>query len=219
MVPIPTAAPLGQTRWMSTADSPEATIRALGVRGEGAATPRERLLGQAFVLFYAEGIRAVGIDLIIARADVAKATFYRHFPSKLLLVVAYLDRRQDAWMTWLQGAVAARAQAPAEQLLAIFDALAELFADRAFNGCPLVNAVAELGTVSPEVMDRATFHRAELHRYVAGLARATGVRSPSELAERWVLLIDGAYVGAQRTMDADVAHRARAAAEVLLADG
>jgi AcrR family transcriptional regulator len=201
---------------MSTADCHETQIQALG-RPAGQVSPRERLLGEASKLFYARGIRAVGIDLIIDRANVAKATFYRHFPSKVQLVVAYLDRRQDAWLTWFTAEVTARAATPAEQLLVIFELLAEAFAEPAFNGCALINAVVELGKESPEVVERAALHRAKLHSYISRVAKEADVRDPSDLANRWMLLIDGAYIGAQRGGGANAAHQARAAAEVLLA--
>ena len=53
---------------------------------------RERILDTAFRLFYARGLRAVGVDTIIAESGVAKATFYRHFPAKDDLILAYLDK-------------------------------------------------------------------------------------------------------------------------------
>src|SRR5438270_362904 len=68
---------------MGVATGPEARIRALGhSHGEPVRGPRERVLAEAFVLFYANGIRAVGVDLLVARSGVAKASFYRHFPSE-----------------------------------------------------------------------------------------------------------------------------------------
>jgi len=72
-------------------------------RGEA----RERILDTAFRLFYAHGVRGVGVDTIIAASGVAKATFYRHFPSKDDLAVAYLDRVDDRWRGQLQAAAAA----------------------------------------------------------------------------------------------------------------
>lgn len=120
-------------------------------------------------------------------------------------------------MTWFTGEVTARAETPAERLLVMFDVLAEAFEEPAFNGCALINAVVELGKVSPEVVDRATLHRAKLHSYIDCLASEAGVREPSEVANRWILLIDGAYIGAQRGGGANAAHQARSAAESLLA--
>lgn len=178
---------------------------------------RERLLSEAVDLFYSRGVRAVGIDLIIARAQVAKATFYRHFPSKHRLVLAYLDRYQYAWLRWLTESIAARARTPGAQLIAIFDTIGEQFDDPAFQGSPLVNVVAELGSEFPDVVERSSFHWAELHRYITQLATAAEVRRPSRLADQWLLLIEGAYVEAHRSRRSDVAWRAQEIALVLLA--
>ncbi|HEV7824519.1 MAG TPA: TetR/AcrR family transcriptional regulator [Mycobacteriales bacterium] len=196
---------------MSTSEGPEARLRALAQSPEPSA--RERILTESFVLFYTDGIRAVGVDLLIARSDVAKATFYRHFASKSDLVVAYLDRRRRAMLDWLAEEVAVR---PGPPLLAVFDALGELFADPAFRGCPVHNAVVEAGTDSAAVRERAVTHAAELSRYIAGLATASGLDA-GDLAPRWVLLIDGAFVGAQRGEGREAAAVARRAAELLLA--
>jgi AcrR family transcriptional regulator len=198
---------------MSTSEGPEATLRALGQ--SQAPSARERIVAEAFVLFYTDGIRAVGVDLLIARSGVAKATFYRHFASKSDLVVAYLDRRRQALLTWLAADVAAR---PEPSLLAVFDALGELFSDPAFRGCAVHNAVVEAGPESPVVLERAAAHAAELTAYVAGLAVSAGLTAQAdELAAQWVLLIDGAFVGAQRGEGRAAAVRARRTAEQTLA--
>jgi AcrR family transcriptional regulator len=199
---------------MSTNESPEARMRAL-LTSPGAPAPsaRERILAEAFVLFYAEGIRAVGVDLLIARSGVAKATFYRHFASKNDLVVAYLERRRSAWLTWLTSDVAERPASGDERLLAVFDALADLFADPAFRGCPVHNAVVEAGGDSPAVLEQARLHQGDLERYVAGLATEAGPRDVDEITRQWVLLIDGALVGAQRGGGSEPARTARRVAE------
>jgi AcrR family transcriptional regulator len=208
---------------MSTSEGPEARLRTLGQAPETSA--RERILTEAFALFYTDGIRAVGVDLLIARSGVAKATFYRHFASKNDLVLAYLDRRRRAMLDWLAEEVAAR---PGHPMLAVFDALGDLFADPAFRGCPVHNAVVEAGADSAAVLGRAAEHAAELSRYVAGLAADAGLTTDAgtaadagldadDLTPRWVLLIDGAFVGAQRGEGREAAAVARRTAEQLLA--
>jgi AcrR family transcriptional regulator len=202
---------------MAGRTSPETAIRILGTsHGQLVTSARERMLGEAFVLFYSQGIRAVGIDLIIARSSVAKATFYRHFASKNDLVLAYLDRRQAAWFSWLTDYVDRHADEPGERLLVVFDALADLFGDAAFRGCPLINAVAEVGAESPEVIERAVTHKAQLREFAEGLAREAGVPEPTRAAEHWALLVDGAFVAAQRVPGRAAAHSARLAAQILL---
>lgn len=184
----------------------------------GAAGPsaRERILAEAFALFYADGIRAVGVDLLIARSGVAKATFYRHFPSKSALVEAYVEQRRQALLSWLTNEVAVRAELPNGRLLAVFDSLADLFADPRFRGCPVHNAVVEAGPESPAVLELARAHQADLEQYLAGLATAAGLADPGEVARLWVLLMDGAFAGAQRTGNPAAAVTARRAAEQFL---
>ena len=96
------------------------TEPATGVRPSAA---RERILDAAFALFYSRGIRGVGVDLIIAESGVAKATFYKHFPSKDDLVVAYLDKVDGIWSGQLRDAAQAAGPDPASQLVGMFDAL------------------------------------------------------------------------------------------------
>jgi AcrR family transcriptional regulator len=194
-------------------------MRAL-VRQSGSqpVSARERILAEAFVLFYAEGIRAVGVDLLIGRSDVAKATFYRHFASKNDLVLAYVDRRRTAWLRWLAEAVEARTEQPEGRLLAVFDALAELFDDPEYRGCAVNNALVEAGREAPGVRAAALAHHRDVACYLAGLATEAGLDAPADLAERWVLLIDGACAGALRTGDATPAAEARRVAEFHLAE-
>jgi AcrR family transcriptional regulator len=197
---------------------PEAAIRAIGrSRDERFTDARERMLGEAFVLFYDSGIRAVGIDLVIRRAGVAKATFYRHFPSKSALVVAYVERRHDAFLAWLRQEVGSRAPAGTMALLAVFDALADLFADPQFRGCAVINAVSEVGHDTPEVLDQARRCKAALRGYVSDLATAAALSDPSAVADQLSILVDGAFVTAQRGDGIDPAAQTRRVAAGLLA--
>lgn len=100
------------------------------------AIARERLLEVAYELFATRGVRAVGIDELISRAGVAKATFYRHFPSKNDLVLAFLERREQRWTKdWIEAEARRRGSTPEESLLAIFDLFNEWFHRDDFEGC------------------------------------------------------------------------------------
>jgi AcrR family transcriptional regulator len=197
---------------------PEAAIRTIEEEQNTPATsPRDRLLHQAFVLFYEKGIRAVGVDLVIAQSGVAKATFYRHFPSKTTLVVAYLDRRHEAFLAWLERSVLTRTADPTERLLAVFDALADLFVDPEFRGCCVLNAVAEVGRGTPEVLEHASACKASLRAFVERLARDAGIGPTAELSEQFSIVIDGAFVAAQRDPGRAPALAARRVASAVLA--
>jgi AcrR family transcriptional regulator len=179
--------------------------------------PRERILDAASLLFYRQGIRAVGVDLVISEARVAKATFYRHYPSKDDLVRAYVDRSHAAVLEWMEREVESRATNPRDRLLAIFDALAVLFALPMYRGCAVGNAVAEVQGSIPDIVERARAAAAELHAYVERLAKDAAVEEPNDLADMWVLLIDGAFVASAREGGVEPAHVARRVAERMLA--
>src|SRR5262245_60039534 len=102
-------------------------------------SPRERLLEAAGELFYAEGVQSVGIDRVIERAGVAKASLYSTFGSKEELVKAYLDQRHERILGQLRAAVDRIDPAdPVARILAVFDAQAKRFSARDYHGCAFV---------------------------------------------------------------------------------
>ena len=175
---------------------------------------RERLLAAASELFYAEGVQTVGIDRVIERAGVAKASLYNTFGSKENLVQAYLEGRHQATMDVLRAAVE-RHSDPRQRVLALFDAQAEIFAEPGFHGCAFIAASAE----APDggLIEHATDdYRAEISGLLTDLARDAGAAEPAVLGRQLQLLFDGGGLAAQLDRDPDVAAASRAAAEVLL---
>jgi len=84
----------------------------LDADGRPLARARERILDTAYELFSRRGVRGVGIDEVIERAGVAKATLYRHFPSKDDLIIAFLDLREQRWTrNFVEAEVLSRAEA------------------------------------------------------------------------------------------------------------
>ena len=176
---------------------------------------RERLLAAADELFYEEGVHTVGIDRVIERAGVAKATLYNAFGSKDGLIRAYLTARHAVTRDRTTSALATRYETPRERLLGVFDVLCEMAAEPGFRGCAFINASAEslAGGVVEEVSDEA---RAWLHSLFVELAREAGAPDPALLARQLMLLYDGASVGARMDRDPRIANAARAVAMVLL---
>ncbi|KOU00004.1 TetR family transcriptional regulator [Streptomyces rimosus subsp. pseudoverticillatus] len=175
---------------------------------------RERLVRAAEDLFYAEGIRAVGVERLLATSGVGRASFYRHFASKDDLVVAMIDGYGRRWFDWLHAAVAERGGTP----LALFDALAARFASDDYRGCAAINTMVEIADPASAAHRAAAAHKATLTSYVAELLTGAGyARGTRELAEQLVLLIDGAQVTALRERSAAPALRAKAVATALLA--
>jgi AcrR family transcriptional regulator len=176
---------------------------------------RERILATAFELFYARGIRAVGIDLIIARSGVAKATFYKHFPSKDDLVLAYLDKVDGVWSGQLAAAAEAAGPDPAEQLVGMFDALRTACRREGYRGCAFINAAAESQPGTP-VHQRTVTHKSAVLAWVRDLAEQAGARDPGALARSLTLLLDGGLASGSLDADPQAPEAAKASARTLI---
>lgn len=179
---------------------------------------RDQLIETALDLFSRGGFQAVGIDRLLSEAGVAKMTLYKHFRSKDELILAVLRVRDERWRAWFTHAVESKATEPRGRLLAVFDALAEWFAEPDFRGCLFVNAVAELGGSDEAACALAIEHKRYVTGYLRGLAEAAGARDADALARAMALLVEGATVTAQICRLPSVAADAKRAAEVLLAE-
>ena len=185
----------------------------MSAKAPAAPSARERLLAAANELFYAEGVHTVGIDRVIERAGVAKASLYNTFGSKDALVRAYLEGRHER----VAGRITrylTRYSDPRERLLGVFEAQGELFADTGFRGCAFVSASAE----SPgELVEQAADnYRGWVRSLLTDLAREAGVADPETLGRRLHMLYDGASLSARMDHDPAASIAARAAAETLL---
>jgi AcrR family transcriptional regulator len=138
----------------------------------------------------------VGVDEIVAASGVAKMTLYRHFPSKDDLVVAYLERSEDDFCDWFERAQAT-ASAPADKLLAIFQALGSLAQRDACLGCTFQVSAAEFPNPQHPANRVAVGHKQEVRRRFTELASQAGLRDPSALADQLLMLMDGAWVAAR----------------------
>jgi AcrR family transcriptional regulator len=156
---------------------------------------RERILASAHRLFYAEGIRATGVDRVIAESGVTKVTFYRHFPSKNDLVCAYLECRHQRWIDWFEDALRRHAAKGGAPLDAAAPALAEWLRDEGFRGCAFLNGVGELGTTLPAVVEITRRHKQDMTDAIARLLPPSRYRA--RLAQAAAMAVDGAIVRAQ----------------------
>ena len=176
-------------------------------------SPRERLLAAANELFYREGVHTVGIDRVIERAGVAKATLYSTFGSKDELIAAYLRGRHDA-MRARVGRAVDRHRTPRARLLAPFEAQAELAAQPGYRGCAFANATAETHGASADAASAE--YRDWVRATFAQLAAEAGARDPDTLARQLQLLWDGAGQSVRMDHDPAAVRAARAAAAALL---
>lgn len=158
---------------------------------------RERLLVTAYDLFARRGIRGVGVDEIIATAKVAKATFYKHFPTKDDLVLAFLESREEVWVYGLVvDGIRSRADTPEDQLLAIFDVFDDWFSrPEEFEACSYINVLLEMGPSHP--LGKACLgYLSDLRVFLGGLAAEAGLRDPEDFAHCWHILMKGSIVSA-----------------------
>ena len=167
---------------------------------------RDRILLAAHTLFYRDGIRATGIDRVIATAGVAKLTFYRHFPSKDDLVIAFLERQHDAWIAWFSAALERHRPRRGNPLAALVPTIAEWLTDPHFRGCAFLNTVGELGATLPAATSACRRHKQAMTAAIARLLPAS--RQRQRQARAIATAIDGAVMHAQFEPDAKTSLRA-----------
>ncbi|MFI9649379.1 TetR/AcrR family transcriptional regulator [Streptomyces sp. NPDC052040] len=170
---------------------------------------RERLLRTASRLFYTEGIRAVGVDRVMAEAEIARGTFYRHFEGKDDLVRACLEGRDQEIRSLL---TAAREELTDSSVFlgAVAGGIAQELCGPGFRGCPFINAAAEYPDRDSVVHQAVLAHRAWFHRVLEEAFRETGAVDPERAADAMVALRDGAmvagYLGDPRKAGDTLAH-------------
>ncbi len=186
-------------------------------RDRATSEARTRVLETADRLFYEHGIRAVGVDRIIAEAGVAKMTLYSHFPSKDELILAVLKHREEVMAGYFRAAIGRHLAAGGDKLRALFAAVKELLATPGFRGCPFQNAAAELADPAHPA---AVFVRDQKQRFFGFLRRCVeeSVGPAGAVAVPAVsLLLEGAFMTAVIQGSAEPADVARDAAMKLIA--
>ena len=154
---------------------------------------RTRILETASALFYERGVRAVGVDLVLQESGAAKATLYRHFPTKDDLIVAYLEREEvDFWRTWDEVA-AHHPQCAVAELEAHLQWIGERLSRANYRGCPQINVAAEFAEAGHPARGVARAHMRELRGRLNALARRLGVARPDQLGAQLALLVNGAF--------------------------
>ena len=179
------------------------------------ASAGQRLLAAADELFYADGIHSVGIDRVIKKAGVAKASLYNTFGSKDGLVRAYLKGRHAQTRERIARELEARYRTPRERLVGVFEVQGAIFAEPDFRGCAFMCACAESET--SEAVEKATEeYRLWVHSLFLDLAYAAGASAPETLARQLVVVFDGAGISAWLDHDPAVAKFSAGAAKALV---
>ncbi len=177
-------------------------------------SPERRILDSACQLFYAQGLRAVGIDRVLEEAGAAKASLYAHYASKDDLVAAYIERQAEEW----RARVTARVSPTDGRagILRLFDLLEDQAKSKGFRGCPFLNATGELPDPSHPARQATRRHRAWVHELIRGLVASAGIREVDPIARALVVLCDGAVASALLDGDPGAVSAARFAAARLL---
>ncbi|HET6943995.1 MAG TPA: helix-turn-helix domain-containing protein [Gaiellaceae bacterium] len=177
---------------------------------------RERILESAYDLFSRKGVRAVGVEEVIERAAVAKATLYRHFPSKDDLVLAFLRRREEVWTHgWVEAEARRRGASPEDRLLAIFDLFDEWFHRDDFEGCAFINVLLETANLKHPIGRASANHLENIRAILGTLADEAELRDPDEFAKSFHILMKGSIVQAGEG-DLEAAARAKEMARDLI---
>src|SRR5215471_16372594 len=177
---------------------------------------RQRILETADRLFYQNGIRAVGIDRIIAEADVAKMSLYKHFPSKDDLILAVLQYREHGTLEFFRSAVERHGKKAKHPLRAFFAALKDFFESPGFRGCPFQNAAVELADPTHPGAEFVRGHKQRFNEFLRGLVEETVGKTGAKVALAVAILVEGAIVTAVIQGNPDAADVARDAALKLM---
>lgn len=177
---------------------------------------RDRLMATASRLFYRDGYRAVGIDTVLAEAEVAKMTLYNHFASKEDLILAVLAQRSSSFLAALDAAIDEAGRSPQRRLNAVFDRLKTLFASDEFKGCAFIRALSEYPDPDHPIHQAAWAHKRAVNARLRTIADQAEARNPAAVADAISLVIDGTIVAAHATGSPQWADQARAAALSLL---
>ena len=179
---------------------------------------RERIDRAAYELFSRHGVRAVGVDAVVARAGVAKKTLYLYYPSKEKLALAFLQRREALWtQAWLQEGVNRRARRPADRLVAVFDLFDSWFHRSDYEACAFIRVLFEHDDPAHPIRKSTEDHIRTIRDFVRQLAEEARVRDPDGFARQWQIVMMGSIIAAYAG-DRDAARRAKKLGALLLAD-
>ena len=189
--------------------------------GAAAAEPvpevRDRILDTASRLFYGHGVRAVGVDLVVLEAAVAKTSLYRYFPTKDDLIVAFLEREDlEFWAQW-DGVAAQFPDDPAGELDAHMRWIGERLARSNYRGCPQINVAAEFAEPDHPARQVSRRHMQALRDRLLNIAQRLGAARPEQLAAQLAVLVNGAFVSSGLLDPEEATGVLRTALQALLA--
>ena len=181
------------------------------------ASARERILQSAAELFPGGRVRATGVDALIAHADVAKATFYRHFPSKDDLVAAWLQSSQARWLDIVVSELEGRGYTPLGRLIGFWEVMGEWAEGEQFRGCPYLNTLVEIRDPDHPASSAVRSYIDEVETYLSGTALEAGIHDAPAVGRQLRVLAMGTWLAIVFEASTRPVVTARAMAVALLA--
>ncbi len=178
---------------------------------------RNELVEKALQVFYDNGFHATGMDRLVAETGISKTSMYKHFRTKEDLILAALRLRDEHFRKWLFRRMKELGTTPRGQLIALFDALKEWFAQEGFRGCMFIKAAAEYQEADDPIYRQSVVHKRLLFDHIAHIAGKAGAEDPDGLTGHLLILKEGAIVAAQLQITSNPAMDAKVAAKTLLA--
>jgi AcrR family transcriptional regulator len=177
---------------------------------------RDKILHTATILFESRGIQASGVDTIISEAGIAKATLYNHFPSKNLLVTAYLREKSDRFYAWLNARLTTQKTSSLDVLVALCELVEQWIMTPEFHGLPFHIASVEFPDPDHPINQYSAVLAAELQGYLSKIASTAGAKDPVALGQQLTILFEGAALVEKLSPGSGAASRAKNAALTLI---
>ncbi|OGV75870.1 MAG: TetR family transcriptional regulator [Methylotenera sp. RIFCSPLOWO2_02_FULL_45_14] len=176
----------------------------------------ERILATATSLFESRGIQASGVDTIIAEAGIAKATLYKHFPSKNLLITAYLRDKSDRFYEWLNSRLISKKENSLDILISLCELVEQWIMTPEFHGLPFHIASVEFPDPAHPINQYSAVLAVELQGYLSKIAATAGAKDPDALGQQLTMLFEGAALVERLSPGVGAAKRAKNAAITLI---
>ena len=176
----------------------------------------ERILATATSLFESRGIQASGVDTIIAEAGIAKATLYKHFPSKNLLITAYLRDKSDRFYEWLNSRLISKKENSLDILISLCELVEQWIMTPEFHGLPFHIASVEFPDPAHPINQYSAVLAVELQGYLSKIAATAGAKDPDALGQQLTILFEGAALVERLSPGVGAAKRAKNAAITLI---
>jgi AcrR family transcriptional regulator len=176
----------------------------------------EKILATATTLFETKGIQASGVDTIIAEAGIAKATLYKYFPSKNLLITAYLKNKSDKFYDWLNTRLVSKKANSIDVLITLCELVEQWISTPEFHGLPFHIASVEFPDPEHPINQYSAVLAVELQGYLSKIAATAGAKDPESLGQQLTILFEGAALVERLSPESGAAKRAKNAAVTLI---